>query len=425
MPRHKICSCCGASAAPIECACRGAVFCSNQCAQQYWPKHSAHCTSHLEKEFDAARYREGGSDEGEVADVAHALGMALMKRDRMAEAEECLCESAKIYRTMHGAGNAKLTATLGNIGSLYLRQGRVDAALVAYSEVVESNKGCEASREVAMALECIGIVCTRQNRYQDALDRYEEARDIFRELSGEDDKDSARVLGNMAQLCLLQKRHHLSAGMREQALRVQRTLIGSSPSGDKDAALNLLGLGEAYLHVHGKADQACDCLREGLEIVRRLYPQGHPLVTRFLVTLGSAHAQESRKEEALAAWEACLPALRRAHGDAHETVRKVMKEVVVMLEAVGRKEDAVKMREAKVTAKRASHGSEHPAVAAALYELAMCQGRVGLKKKALWSVREANEIYTRRGLSIGNERAIKCRDLLEKLEDRWSEEGYL
>jgi tetratricopeptide (TPR) repeat protein len=208
-----------------------------------------------------------------------------------------LTEALAFFKQAYGIGamtgdSLGQACALGNIGSVYLLQGRIDESIKS-SEIVHKNfenASCAASR--AAALDNIGNVYSGRGDFKRALKYHRKARKIYRDirnLPGE-----TQTLANIGYVSLKLGRPRRSLRASRAALKLAERL-GSFV--DRAKAYGNIGL--AY-EKKGKLEDALKSIQKSLELYKQVSnPVG---IGNQLASMGVIYAAQDKKKEALLKW---------------------------------------------------------------------------------------------------------------------------
>jgi tetratricopeptide (TPR) repeat protein len=142
--------------------------------------------------------RKVGS-EAHVATTLHQQGIILTKTNQPAEAFARFQESLAIFRRIgHEAGAA---GSLGEIGKLLMAAGQMAEAIAAFTECLDIDRRLNNPANMGIDLSMLGEVHERQGQYVAALEKYEQAKRLYRQYAPPNisiiEQKIARVRGKM------------------------------------------------------------------------------------------------------------------------------------------------------------------------------------------------------------------------------------
>ena len=163
----------------------------------------------------------------------------------------------------------KLATTLTNLGVVYGKCGREDAAREAWREALTLHEKVGHEAGVASTLNNVGLLLARRGRPRDAIDYLERAVAIQERIG--DKGELARMTGNLASAYSSLDRHADACVLLEQTLRlhteIKDEIAIAETLRELADALNAMGIGdaqkyylramEAFEAVGDKASAAC------------------------------------------------------------------------------------------------------------------------------------------------------------------------
>lgn len=124
-----------------------------------------------------------GENHSDVSNTLNNMGIALGRLGRCDEAMTLLNRALKIRTRVHGANvhHLEIAATLHNIGNVFQQMKDYDGALRCFEETKRAQVAILSEHDVLVARteNAIGHLNYECNRFEEALDAYESARDIF------------------------------------------------------------------------------------------------------------------------------------------------------------------------------------------------------------------------------------------------------
>ncbi len=220
------------------------------------------------------------------ARAAFARGEIAQQEVRWHDAAEHYTRAAQLdpcFDTLIRA--QQLTQDSGNyVSALSLGLAAEKAAIAEYGE---------ESKEHANCLNNIAGVYQRQRRDKEAEKLYEQVIKINKELLGEDHPNTATSLDNLAVIYSNQGFYEKSESFHKQALDIRKKTLGEN---HPDTAKGLNNLAGTY-HDQGLYQKAEIVYQQSLNILKKIFGERHPSVATSLNNLGAiCHVQEKYKE---------------------------------------------------------------------------------------------------------------------------------
>ena len=274
------------------------------------------------------------------------------------------------------SGQPEVQAELsGVLGRIYDNLGLSDAAGPLLRKALEQRRAAYGPRHpaVAEAMDQLGLVLTRQNRYPEAEPLLREALAQRRAFLGDRNEATALSLDHLA--TLLQYRDDLDAAepLYREALAVRRAVHG--PGHEKVAdSLNNLAL---LLHAKGRTAEAEPLLREAMAIAARELGEDHPSTATTVNNLALVLARAGRLDEAEALYRRALAALRKRLGNTHPHVTAGLNNLGTMLARKGALQEAEPLVREALALDLQMFGENHDHTADSLRNLADILRRKG------------------------------------------------
>jgi len=236
-----------------------------------------------------------------------ALYHALGHDDR---ATPLLAEALRLADAEYGPGSVEVgRVLLEKADTHYWYDSNQEAALADWKRALGIFRAAPADhrREVATALDGIGLVQRELGRYEEAEKSHREALAVARAVQGGDSPDVAKKLTSLANTLHRAGREEEAMVAAADAVRIYRA-GGESVRPDLADALEKLGLALAG---GGRLAEAEAPLRESLALRRRIYGQEHPVVLEGVNSWASLLEKQGRIAEALPMRRDALEVARR------------------------------------------------------------------------------------------------------------------
>ncbi|MBK8051063.1 MAG: tetratricopeptide repeat protein [Anaerolineales bacterium] len=134
---------------------------------------------------------------GTVADLARRIGRLLGKLGRYAEAHRWMEQALQILGEVHEEADLVVAALVHtHTGSLYVWEDKLDAAELACRRALTLLGAWEHGSVTATAENVLGVVCEITGRWPEALDHFENSRQLWENLG--DRHQQALVSDNLA-----------------------------------------------------------------------------------------------------------------------------------------------------------------------------------------------------------------------------------
>jgi tetratricopeptide (TPR) repeat protein len=233
------------------------------------------CSKKLYEEA-AEKYREAIIVDPDYPDAYNGLGLALAAEERFDDAIEQYCKAGELWKT---AGSPNRKFALHNLANaLYSKEQYKDAA-EKYHEVVAIDP------EYADACNGLGLALTAEKRFDDAVEQYRKADELWTKAKSNDRKTALR---NWADALRLRKLYQQAAEKYREAIAV-----------DPDFADACNGLGRA-LAAEKRFDNAIEQYRKADELWAKAKSDDRKIA---LWNWGLALLEQERFDDAIAKYE--------------------------------------------------------------------------------------------------------------------------
>jgi CHAT domain-containing protein/Flp pilus assembly protein TadD len=327
-----------------------------------------------------------GPDAENTAKVAKNWAICLHELARDGEAEVQYRNALRIYQMFDANRNHPLTLNIvqGLAGTL-VAQARYQEARELFREVVEKSEPDSLSVQQSRQ-GLAGIMST--------LGEYDQAESLLLPIvKYYEDSDSpsvenfdrlARVLGYLGGVKLEQGDYRAAEEDYQRALRLKRRTSPNRPS--LAAAVNNLAL--LYSEI-GDVNQAEPLYREALAIHQKSLGPDHPLTATSLNNLGLLLSRKGDNEKAEEFLKRALGIERTSSGDDHPRVGKALMSLGVLYLSTKRPEEALPLFQEAVTISKNTGG---PIYARALSNLGSAHDALGNLEEAEQSFQAVLEI---------------------------------
>ncbi len=239
----------------------------------------------------------------------------------------------------------------------------------------------------------------------------EEARQIHRQLLGDDHPRTAGDLSNLGGLLYTRGDYAGAAAHLREAVALRRRFLGPHHPHLAVALANLA----AVLFEQGTLAEAETCSREALAIQRQARPEPHADVAHALNNLASLLRQQGRPDEARPLLEEALRIYRGVVGERHAMVATALANLALTHRDLGDRAAAERLAGEALKMRREVLPPDHPAIADSLLSLGGLLLDRGQARTARPLVDEAHTLLlARRGANHPETR--RAAELLVRLE---------
>ncbi|MFO7563959.1 MAG: serine/threonine-protein kinase [Enhygromyxa sp.] len=322
----------------------------------------------LERAF--ARALEAGDDRI-AAQAARVLAYELNDRERVADASRWLAIGAALgerldddnLRAELGITHSQILAATGD----YL--GAEAAAQSAHELFVRTQPD---SARVGDALYLMAVAAARDGRNDDAVERIERARAVWRSNIGPRHPHNVAAISLLGIVARTKGDYAAAERAFREALEINEDTYGA---GHVSTTSYMANLGVA-LRDQGKFEEAIALLERALEIREAAPNSGSGSIGRTLVNLAQLQREAGRIEQAAASLERGEALLREALGDEHRELIIAIHIRGQLQLARGELEAAERSLDDALRRATLEYGPEHPA----LFELRTDAARVALAR---------------------------------------------
>lgn len=263
----------------------------------------------------------------------------LSKAGRYSEAIPLAQKLLADMEKTHGPAHRDVAAALNNLGILYGSTGRDTEAEPLYKRaltIFEKSSGLD-SAEVAPILNSLAALYQRQERFADAEPLFRRALAIRERSLAPSHPDLAQSVNNMATLYAKQGRHRDAEPLFKRALAIYEKAGGP----EHPAVATLLNnLGQVAKDL-GRYAEAEPQIKRSLAIREKVLGADHPDVARSLNNLADLHERRGRLADAEPLYQRALAIRERAVGTDHPETAISTNNLAFLYRAEGRVHDAL------------------------------------------------------------------------------------
>lgn len=282
----------------------------------------------------------------------------------------------------------KLTVDNKNSSLLYSQLGRYQQQLGNFAraenfflraaEISAIFTGVD-SADHAIDLNNLALIYRFRAKYDEAIDKYEQALRIDEKTIGKEHPDYATRLNNLANVYLHQGRYSDAIEKFEEAIRIDEKTIGKE---HPDYAIDLGNLGKIYCRV-GDQDKAESLQNTALSIFEKAVGKEHPLYAICLSDLALVYTSQGRFQEATEKLLESLQIGEKTLGKEHPEIATRLNNLADIYQLLGRYDAAVVKFEEALRIDEKTIGKEHPLYALRIGNLAVVYEKQGKYEQAL------------------------------------------
>ncbi|MCA9650653.1 MAG: serine/threonine protein kinase [Myxococcales bacterium] len=214
----------------------------------------------------------------------------------------------------------------------------------------------------AVVLNDMGGILQANAHHADAIERFEQALAIQRELLGEGHPSTTATMTNIALSLQEAGDYPRSLEIRHRVLELERGYLGD----EHPRIARLLHIIGNSLHQRGDYEASVEHLERALQMRRKLLGPQHPETAHTMASLGLAQSALGRHAEAERNIREAFEILEREVGIEHYEVIDTLTNLAIVVDAQGRFEEALALHQRTADALERVMGPEHPRTAVAL-----------------------------------------------------------
>ena len=273
------------------------------------------------------------------------------------------------------------------------KEGKLEQAALRSAQILAARRRAfgPSNPEVAASLSNLASINLKQGRYQIAEDLFNQARKIYICTRGKDHLDTGYVLANLAGLYQQQGKYSAAEEIYLYLLESFRKTLG-----DKHHFIASLSnsLGMLY-YLQGRLDEAEPLIRSALQIRENLTDGSKPKLATSLSNLALVFQAQKRQAEAEELLLRALSIREKEQGLEHQDTAGVINNLASLYKELGDYSESKRLFSRALAIRSATLGAEHPLLANSLNNLAMVYWEQGELEKAEPLFKQTLEIRQR------------------------------
>jgi CHAT domain-containing protein/Tfp pilus assembly protein PilF len=221
-------------------------------------------------------------------------------------------------------------------------------------------------RDVAAAITNLAGVYSGRGEYVKAESLVRRALEIREKALGKDHPDTAQSINNLAALYSFQGKYADAEPLYKRALDIREKALGKDHP-DTAQSLNNLALG--YVS-QGKYAEAEPLHRRALDIREKALGKDHPDTAQSLNNLGLVYDYQGKYEEAEPLYKRSIDIREKALGKDHPSTAISLNNLATLYTVVGKLEEAEQLYMRSLEIREKSLGKNHPSTATGISNLA-------------------------------------------------------
>jgi eukaryotic-like serine/threonine-protein kinase len=259
----------------------------------------------------AVRRNSSGRNRLDLADTLNELGNVHATRGDYPRAEAEYREALEIRHRILGRDSLDAGKSLNQIANMLLRRGRYSEAEATYREVLSITRPLGTPADVVTPLLNLGAVYTRQGKLNAAIDAFREGFELAQRSLGRENTLTLSAMNNLANALYYTGEYAEAEQLQRENLTTRRKLLGDNHF---DVGLSLYNLGNT-LEARGRFAQAEKVFLECLAVWRKALPSEHVQIAWALNDLAIVITDQGRCGEAETLFREALAMFERVSPD--------------------------------------------------------------------------------------------------------------
>ncbi len=285
------------------------------------------------------------------------------------------------------------------IAQLYYKFYYYDQALEHYQLALNiyKEKLGDDCLGVGNTLNYIGNIYFYEKKYDQAMSYYQEALRIRKLRLGNDHQDVADTINNIA--ITYDGQEKLDQGMEQhkEALRIRKLRLGND---HPDVAMTLFNMAFTYRN-QKKYDQALSHNQEALRIQKAMLGDDHPHIAQTLSGIASIYRNQGEYNQAMPYCQEALRIHKARLGDNHPYVAMALFDIAFICRGQNKYDQALSYYQEALGIQKARLGDDHPHVATTLSSIGTMYYNQNKYDQAMPYYQQALEIYKRKRINDG------------------------
>jgi tetratricopeptide (TPR) repeat protein len=222
-----------------------------------------------------------------------------------------------------------------------------------------------------------------------AIEYYEQALAIYKEVYGDRHPNVAATLSNIGVACTVLGETKKALEYCKQALAIYKEVYGER---HLNVATTLSNIGAAW-DAQGEPEKALEYYEQALSIDKEVYGERHPDVATTLNNIGMAWDAQVEPKKALGYYEQALAIYKEVYGDRHPDVATMLNNIGGAWDAQGEPEKALEYYEQALSIDKEVYSKRHPNVATDLNNIGSAWYALGDSQRAKEYFQQAYGIF--------------------------------
>jgi serine/threonine protein kinase/tetratricopeptide (TPR) repeat protein len=345
----------------------------------------------------AIRQKRFGSESLEAAASLNELGLALVSRAKLSEAEAVDAKALDIRRRLLGIEDADTATSMNDLGAVYREEGKLAEAEALAREALRIRRKLfgEEHRDVADSLRNLCIILGAQGKWFESEATARDVLSMRQKLLGPEHPEIASALGDLAWAASGLGKLDEALALNQQALALRLKLL---PETHPDIALSLYAVGDR-MRQRGDLNDAQSILRATLAIQRKLLGADDPAALSTLLSLALTLEAEGKWDEAETLHREAVNSWRKGAGNEDPRTLYAMRNLAIALENQHKWSEAENVHREALALWRKRRGEDDPQTIYTLYRVGVTLEGAGKWPEAEAVYRECLALWRKRGES--------------------------
>ena len=261
-----------------------------------------------------------GTTSLEYAEALEILGTFCYQTRRFEKAKQVLTKALQLRNNTQGKNHPTAASTSGMLGAIYYGLAQYDRAekyFLHELQILKQHSTGEADIGVATCINNLGTLLTQSQRYEDAINYFQQAVAIYKQTYGPNHPKTASILVNLSlplqQLGLIEEAEQ----MLRQAIAINEVALGSD---HPTIAVMLTNLGTMLLNK--MPERSLESYKQALAIRKECFPLNHSHVVQSQLNVAAALRRiKLFQEDALPLYKQYLPIFLDEYGTDDPTAK--------------------------------------------------------------------------------------------------------
>ena len=320
--------------------------------QEIWNAYLPHAHTVLDSDHLPA------SESIAQATLLFHVSEALENKGDYDQAEMMARKCSELREEVCGEKDLDTLRSLGNLGTMLLRQGKSEEAENIYRQALngfEELLGKE-DYETLLTVSSLGLVLRNRGKYEAAEILHRRALSGFEKILGEEHPSTLTSIENLATVLADQGKYEAAEDLHRKALKAKEKILGIEHPSTLTSIDNLA----AVLADQGKYEAAEDLYRKALKVIEKILGVEHPHTLNSVSNLANVLSNQAKYEAAEDLHRKALKAREKVLGMEHPDTLVSVSSLATVLSNQGKYKAAENLHRKALKAGEKILGEEHP-----------------------------------------------------------------